>query len=162
MNVEGEHKSPCLCFLNSVKQVERMMGSKRSRPSTAPLARTAREGLATICQGKFSLSESSWDLDTKPKRRSQQSKPYKWRLTALLTIDEEKSFAISHSTFMGAEYCLHLTFMLYGLCRWWLKSCEGSQPQMTRVFLLGSSLINQYFLLLEELLLLLLTILQIM
>lgn len=42
MNVEGENKSPCFCFINSVKQVKRVMGSERSRPSTAPLATTAR------------------------------------------------------------------------------------------------------------------------
>ena len=71
MTVEGENKSLCLCFINSVKQVGRVMGSERGRGSAAPPARTAGGGPGRAWHrlpGRFTLSESSRDLDTTPKR----------------------------------------------------------------------------------------------
>lgn len=71
MNVEGGNKPPCLCFINSVKQVERVMDSDRSRQSAASLVGAAgawvREDSATACHWKFTWSEPSQDPDMRPR-----------------------------------------------------------------------------------------------
>ena len=51
MNVEGENKPPCLCFINSVKQVERVMGSWSSRQEQAKCSVTSRSSWA-VGQGR--------------------------------------------------------------------------------------------------------------
>lgn len=71
MTVEGENKSPCLCFISSLKQVERGMGSERGRGGAAPPARTAGGGPGRAWHrlpGEFTWSEPSWGLDTTAKR----------------------------------------------------------------------------------------------
>ena len=70
MNVEGENKSPCLCFINSVKQVERVMGSKRSRPSTNTTSKNSQGGPGHCLPGEVQFVR----VQLRPGHQTQEEK----------------------------------------------------------------------------------------